>query len=83
MPCTGKIARAEPRPLLPLKALGHVGHYAPAYVAPAKNNSGTWKDFRGSMPFKQGPDTAVLLTDGTVMVHDVCYGQWYRRGVRR
>ena len=25
-----------------------------------------------------GPDTAVLLTDGTVMVHDVCYGQWYR-----
>jgi hypothetical protein len=78
MPCAGKIAWAESRPLLPLKALGHTRPYAAPYVAPAKSKSGTWKDYRGSLPFKQGPDTAVLLTDGTVMVHDVCYGQWYR-----
>ena len=74
----GKIACAAPGSLLSLKALGHVGDYAPAYVAPVKNKSGIWKDYRGSMPFRQGPDTAILLTDGTVMVHDVCYGQWYR-----
>lgn len=62
----------------PLKALGRVGPDAPAYVAPASAKSGIWKDYRGAMPFRQGPDTAILLTDGTVMVHDVCYGQWYR-----
>src|SRR5690349_13823257 len=70
--------RSEARPFLPLKALAHVGPDAPPYVAPARSQSGRWKDYRGAMPFRLGPDTAVLLTDGTVIVHDVCYGQWYR-----
>jgi len=64
--------------LLPLKALGHVGPYEPPYVAPANAKSGTWKDLGGTLPFKEGPETSLLLTDGTVMVHDVCYGQWYK-----
>jgi hypothetical protein len=74
----GNTATASRPPSLPLKALGHVGPYAPPYVAPAESLSGTWTDYSGPMPFKQGPDTALLLTDGAVMVHDVCYGQWYR-----
>ena len=64
--------------LPPLRPLGHVGTYEPPYVAPANAKSGTWKDVRGTLPFKRGPETALLLTDGTVMVHDACYGQWYR-----
>ncbi len=72
------LARDSHRPSLPLKAFGHVGPYAPPYAAPAISKSGIWKDYTGSLPFKQGPETALLLTDGTVMVHDVCYGQWYR-----
>jgi hypothetical protein len=71
-------ALALHRPPLPLKALAHVGPYAPPHIAPARTRSGTWTDYRGAMPFKQGPDTALLLIDGSVMVHDVCYGQWYR-----
>jgi hypothetical protein len=66
------------RALLPLKALGHVGPYAPPYIAPARAKSGTWTDLGGTLPFKEGPETALLLTDGTVLVHDVCYGQWYK-----
>lgn len=62
----------------PLGALGHVGPYEPPYIAPANAKSGTWKDVPGALPFKKGPETALLLTDGTVMVHDACYGQWYR-----
>lgn len=71
-------APAGLRPLASLNAPGHIGPDAPPYIAPARSGSGRWKDYRGSTPFRQGPDTAILLTDGTVMVHDVCYGQWYR-----
>jgi len=69
---------AHHRGLPPLEVLGHIGPYEPPYVAPGNARSGKWKDYSGAMPFKKGPDTALLLTDGTVMVHDVCYGQWYR-----
>lgn len=71
-------ARATRIPLPPLKGIGRVGPVVSPYVAPATSGSGTWKDYRGAMPFRQGPSTAILLTDGTVMIDDVCYGQWYR-----
>jgi hypothetical protein len=67
------------RELLPLKVLGHAGPYRPPYVATdRKSKSGIRKDYGGSMPFQYGPDTALLLTDGTVIVHDICYGNWYK-----
>lgn len=69
---------AGPRSLRPLKAPEHIGRSDLPYRAPGTNGSGIWKDYKGSMPFRQGPDTAILLTDGTVLIADVCYGQWYR-----
>jgi hypothetical protein len=44
----------------------------------AESKSGTWTDLQGGLPFTDGPDTALLLTDGTVAVHDWCTGNWFR-----
>ncbi len=66
------------RQLIPLKPLGHVGPFEGPYVADAMSKSGTWKDYKGTLPFSGGPDTALLLTDGTVLEHDVCTGNWFK-----
>ena len=62
------------RPTVPT---GHVGPYLAPFRAPASSKAGTWTPlvnrFPGSMP-----DTALLMNDGTVMMHDGCTPDWYR-----
>ncbi|HEY1614655.1 MAG TPA: hypothetical protein VGF97_13285 [Rhizomicrobium sp.] len=66
------------RQLIPLKPLGHFGSQEGPFVAGAKIKSGTWTDYKGSLPFASGPDTSLLLTDGTVLMHDVCTSNWFK-----
>ena len=56
----------------------HVGPVEAPYVAPAGAKSGTWKALKSAFPGKQFPDTALVLTDGTVMMHDGCTTDWYK-----
>lgn len=62
---------------LPGKAV-HVGPYAPPYVAPPKVKSGTWAALKAGFPGSSFPDTANVLTDGTVLMHDGCTANWYK-----
>ncbi len=48
----------------------------PAYHAPKGIQSGTWSGLTNTFPGTG--DTALLLTDGTVMMHDLCTVNWYR-----
>src|ERR1051326_9143494 len=72
-------ALAAHRPLTPLPGQhGHVGPYLPAYQAPPAIKSGTWAALAHSFPGTSFPDTPLLLTDGTVIMHDGCTADWYR-----
>jgi len=51
-------------------AARHVGPYSQPTV-----KSGTWKDVNGPIP-AANPDVMLLLTDGRVMVHSACTGNW-------
>jgi hypothetical protein len=62
---------------LPSRA-GHVGTYAPPYVAPPKVKSGNWAPLADGNPTSSFPDTAQVLTDGTVLMHDGCTSDWYK-----
>lgn len=53
------------------------GPVVPPYVAPAGTPSGTWSHLTHAFP-GVGPDTALLLTDGSVMMHATCSSNWYR-----
>ena len=57
---------------------GHAGPYRAPYVAPTSAGSGTWSVLANPFPGTSFPDTAQLLTDGTVMMHDGCTRNWYR-----
>lgn len=60
---------------------GHRGHYGPLlapFVAPANSGSGTWQPLANPFPGKRFPDTSLLLTDGSVIMHDGCSRGWYR-----
>jgi hypothetical protein len=60
----------------PLRPTGHIGPWlAPRHVPSV--TSGTWKPLTNLFP-GTSPDTALLLTDGTVMMHDLCTRNWYR-----
>src|SRR5262249_18649205 len=53
-----------------------------SYATPASAQTGTWTDFTGAgnggtFP-GTSPDTALLLTDGSVIMHDVCTPNWFR-----
>jgi hypothetical protein len=39
--------------------------------------SGTWFEMVNAFP-GSAPDTALLMTDGSVMMHDTCTSNWYR-----
>ncbi|MGD0192738.1 MAG: hypothetical protein ABSD74_18520 [Rhizomicrobium sp.] len=64
-----------PKPGLGLKH--HAGAWLKPYRSPHEGvTSGTWAEvttFPGS-----GPDTSLLMMNGTVITHDLCTGQWYR-----
>lgn len=62
---------------LPGKAT-HAGPYAPPYVAPPRVKSGTWTAVKAGFPGTSFPDTAELMTDGTVLMHDGCTANWYK-----
>jgi len=60
---------------------GQAGHYgrelAPYRTAPP--TSGTWTRLTGNSQFPGvSPDTSLLMTDGTVLMHDSCTPYWYR-----
>lgn len=65
----------------PLPAHPNSWHYDPSqpvYHAPPRIKSGTWSALTHSFPGTGGPDTALLLTDGTVIMHDLCTVNWFR-----
>ncbi len=66
------------RPLTPLPG-PHVPYdpHRQGYVAPAKVKSGTWGALTNAFPGGT-PDTALVMTDGTVMMHDGCTTDWYK-----
>jgi hypothetical protein len=49
----------------------------PAYRDADPVVSGTWLPLANAFPGSQ-PDTALLMTDGSVMMHDACTSDWYR-----
>lgn len=55
----------------------HVGPYQAPYVAPAGIKSGKWSSMKNKYP-GTFPETSLLLTDGTVIVHEGCTGKWYK-----
>ncbi len=66
------------RPMTPLPGQSHhVGPYQAPYVAPPAIKSGTWTSMKNAYP-GSFPETALLLTDGTAMVHEGCTGTWYK-----
>ncbi|HWA04527.1 MAG TPA: kelch repeat-containing protein [Rhizomicrobium sp.] len=48
------------------------------YVAPPKIKSGTWSGLTHAFPGSGFPDTALLMLDGTVLMHDGCTVNWFR-----
>ncbi len=43
----------------------------------ARARAGGWQQLPASAPWTNGPDTPLLMTDGTIMVHDYCTPNWY------
>jgi hypothetical protein len=50
----------------------------PVFKAPPGSISGTWTGLAHAFPGTGFPDTSLLLTDGTVMMHDGCTANWFR-----
>lgn len=71
-------ARASPpHHLFPLSRTPHAPWLPPYVDRNPATKSGIWTDLADGGPFELAPETALLMTDGTVVVHDVCQ-QWYR-----
>lgn len=43
----------------------------------ARARAGGWQPVTARAPFSGGADTEMLMTDGTVMVHDACASSWF------
>ena len=43
----------------------------------ARARAGGWQTVVATVPWTKGPITALLMTDGTVLVHDFCTSNWY------
>ncbi|MEO8926094.1 MAG: hypothetical protein ABI306_02925 [Caulobacteraceae bacterium] len=56
---------------------GHVGPMLAPYTGAPPGVSGTWTKVTAPFP-GASPETALLLTDGTVLMHDQCTPNWYR-----
>ncbi|MFL6689313.1 MAG: hypothetical protein ACJ8IR_03865 [Alphaproteobacteria bacterium] len=61
--------------LHPKGPLGRVGPVQPPYHNAVK---GKWVNLKNPFPGPTGPDTALLMTDGTVLMHSWCTSKWYR-----
>jgi hypothetical protein len=48
------------------------------FQAPKAAASGTWNGLAHAFPGTGFPDTALLMTDGTVLMHDGCTVNWFR-----
>jgi hypothetical protein len=62
--------------LHPLGPIGRVGPVEAPYHG--SRQSGTWTDLKKAFPGPTGPDTSLLMTDGTVLMHSWCTSKWYR-----
>jgi hypothetical protein len=64
-------------PSRPLAPAGRAGERQAPYARAPAAISGTWTKLTAPFPGAT-PDTAELLTDGTVIMHDGCTSNWYR-----
>lgn len=57
----------------------HAGAWEQPFRAPGHQRvtSGTWTGLSKTFP-GSSPETALLMVNGTVIVHDACQSQWYR-----
>jgi len=56
----------------------NAGTHVSPFVAPPKVKSGTWAPLAAGFPGTSFPDTAQVMTDGTVLMHDGCTSDWYK-----
>ncbi len=61
----------------PVHSGGHVGPMLAPYMGAPAKVSGTWTPLAAAFP-GGSPGTALLMTDGTVLMHDSCTPNWYR-----
>ncbi len=61
----------------PLEPGGHVGPMLPPFAGAPAGVSGTWTKVGAAFP-GGSPDTALLMTDGDVLMHAACSSAWYR-----
>jgi hypothetical protein len=59
----------------PRGPIGRAGPVEAPYQTPA---GGKWTNLKKAFPGSTGPDTALLMTDGTVLMHSWCTSKWYR-----
>ena len=64
--------------LLPLPPRALIRSTEPPFHAPHASRSGTWTNLKHKFPGPTGPDTALLMTDGTVLMHSWCSATWFR-----
>src|SRR6185295_15805593 len=57
---------------------GHVNVQMPKSPLEPKIKSGTWSKLKNMPAFSSFPDTAQVLTDGTVVMHDGCTSYWFK-----
>jgi hypothetical protein len=51
----------------------------PQYASPGPTPSGTWSSIEATNPYPgKRPTTALMLTDGSVIIQDQCTPRWYR-----
>ncbi|HEY2474763.1 MAG TPA: hypothetical protein VGI19_08155, partial [Candidatus Cybelea sp.] len=43
----------------------------------ARARAGGWQEVASTVSWRDGPNAPMLMTDGTVMVHDYCTSNWY------
>jgi hypothetical protein len=73
---TSALAGPHRDPLPPHIGGWHYDPSQPVYHAPPRIRSGTWSALTHAFPGTG--DTALLLTDGTVIMHDICTVNWYK-----
>lgn len=65
-----RLERTPPRPPL--------HRHAVTAAMRARAKAGGWEELTNTAPWSNGPATALLMTDGTVLVQDYCTSNWYQ-----